>query len=442
MINPDKTARREGYYWVSDFNFRPEVVEKFEWPKPLEFVDSTLRKTLFTAGTVTSMAGFERIAEALVETGIRHESLNVNWAGGSYPIPREWELCQTIAKRDWGFKLNVYADAFLPHGGVPQMVSPHEAAERVVELGARVLAPGIVETATLDEQKRQMDDLADFVEFARGLGAEVTITLAQVGRRDFDRLVEVSNRAAELGVRRLDLMDSTSSLSPDAMRAFVLAYRAALVGAPTVTMHAHDDFGLGTATTIAAVGAGAWPDASIAGVSYRAGFAPLEEVAVSLEVLYGVETGIRLEKLQPLADLVAAEMGLPIPPLKPLVGKYAFLKHMPGDVAACLNNGLDAFPPVSSCVSPGVIGSEMSWVWDSLTTDAMARALGRSLGAEMSDGDVAAVRKALDDQVAARGSYPRWLTAEEATEICRGVLDGRGVRSDVGGAAADGGDAR
>ena len=64
------------------FNFDPEVQAQFDWPKPFLLIDSTLRKTLFTAGALTSMDGFVRIAEALAEAGVKQESLNINWAGG------------------------------------------------------------------------------------------------------------------------------------------------------------------------------------------------------------------------------------------------------------------------------------------------------------------------------------------------------------------------
>ncbi|MEV0051967.1 hypothetical protein AB0H34_15855 [Saccharopolyspora shandongensis] len=427
MPNPDEAHRREGSHWVSPVNFDPEVRGGFRWPDPFALIDSTLRKTLFTAGATTTIDGFLRIAEALGVAGVAEESLNINWGGGSAPIPRELELCRAIAGRDFGFRLNVYADTLLSDGVNRQPVTARETARLLADLGVRVLAPGIVQAPSAEAQKHQLEELADFFELARELGMDVTITLAHVGRRDWDSLVEVSNVAIALGARRIDLMDSTSSLAPEAMKVFITRYRAALVRDVPVTMHVHDDFGLATAGAIAAATAGASPDVSVAGVSYRAGFAPLEEVVTSLEFLYGVDTGIRLDRLKPLADLVAAEMGLPIPPLKPLVGEYAFLRHMPGDVLSCLRQGTDAFPPVSACVDPSVIGSRMNWVWDSLSTDAMAQELGRSLGETLTGEEVRAVRAALDSAVERIATYPRWLTSAEATRLCRETLSG--VRS-------------
>jgi D-citramalate synthase len=422
VLNPDKVHRREGSFWVSTTNFDEEVTSQFDWPDPLVLIDSTLRKMLFTAGALTTMDGFARVAEALAEAGVKEESLNVNWAGGLTPIPRELALVQAIAGRDFGFNLNVYADTLLSDGQNRQRVTARQSAELLASLGVRMLGVGIVQAPTPDAEKRQLDELAAYFEMVRELGLQSTVTLARVGWRDFDSMVAMSNAAIELGALRMDLMDSSSSLNPEAMKVFVRRYRERLVKDVPLTMHMHDDFGLATAGAIAAATVGASPDVSVAGVSYRCGFAPLEEVAVSLEVLYGVDTGIKLDRLQPLADLVAQETGVPLPPLKPLVGGYAYLRHMPGDVLSCLRGGVDQFPSPAACVHPSVIGTRMTWVWDNLTTDANVRALAATLGETLTDEEVPSVRAALDGAVERITTYPRWLTAEQATEICRDAI--------------------
>jgi isopropylmalate/homocitrate/citramalate synthase len=73
---------------------------------------------------------------------------------------------------------------------------------------------------------------------------------------------------------------------------FVRSYRSRLDQPVPMTVHHHDDFGIATAGTIAAVTTGA-PDVSLDGVSCRSGFASTEEVA--LDVPHGLDTGIRLE---------------------------------------------------------------------------------------------------------------------------------------------------
>jgi HMGL-like len=432
MINPDRVHKLEGSHWVSPVNFDDRLHAEYEWPQPFALIDSTLRKTLFTAGATTSMDGFVRIAAALSAAGVREESLNINWGGGREPIAREAQLLQTIAGRDFGFRLNVYADTLLSDGENHQPVGWRQTVDQLYEWGVRTFAPGIVPAPSAAARSRQYGELAALVDYVHELGADVTITLANVGRRDFDDLVDASNHAIELGARRLDLMDSTSSLGPEAMKLFVRSYRDRLARDIPITMHVHDDFGLGTAGAIAAATAGASPDVSVSGMSYRCGFAPLEEVALSLEVLYGVDTGIDLTQLTSLAEVVAEESGVPIPALKPVVGQYAFLKSMPGDVLAAIQGGPDSFPPVSSCVSPKVVGGKLDWVWDSLSTEQTARAVVELAGIRADDNEIRHVRQGLDARVRRISEYPRWLTAEEALTEAAVLI--AGLRQEVANA--------
>ncbi len=431
----------DGGWRVSPVNARPKLRDGYDWPEPLTLIDSTLRKTLFTAGTLTSIDGFLRIAERLAEAGVRHESLNVDWTGDTAPPERQLELVRAVGARDFGFTLNVYADTLLTDGTRTPPVGMRETAELLVELGADTLAPGLVAPAGADARARQLDELAELFEVARGLGVGVTLTIAQVGLRDLDEMTSAANRAVELGALRIDLMDSVSSLSPEAMRLFVRAFRDRLSAPVPLTMHAHDDFGLATACAIAAATAGASPDVAVGGVSYRCGFAAMEQVALALEALYGVRTGLDLSALTRLARTVAAESGLPIPPLKPVVGRYAYLRHMPRDVAAALRGGPDGFPPPSSCVAPAVVGGELEWVWDSLSANDMVTALAESRGEALTPTETTSVRRALDAAVAVIDSYPRWLDPERVAEIFERTLAATRGRQAVPAAATAGTDA-
>ena len=417
MINPTKTHRVEGQFWVSPFNFEDEVTRQFDFPSPLGLIDSTLRKIRYTAGATTSVDGFLRVAQALEEVGVRDESLNLDWWGDSEPNPGELELCREILAGGFSFTTNVYADRLLGTGEGRPEVDPRSVVDLLLSIGATVIAPGIVQAPSPEAESRQFRQLEEVLTYATENGLSYTVTLAQAGRRDFDAMVRAANVAVALGASRLDLMDSTSSLSPEAMRYFIQRFRAALVTKVPLTMHVHDDFGLGTAGAIAAASAGAAPDVSVNGTSYRCGFPPLEEVAVSLEVLYGVDTGIRLDRLQELSNLVADETGVVLPALKPISGQYAFLKHTPGDVLASLRDGVRAFPPISGCLHADVTGADVRWVWDGLSTDAMTRELGRRMGAELDTDQIAAVRAALDCAVASRTQYPRWLEPTEVEAI-------------------------
>ncbi|MFD7156595.1 hypothetical protein ACFV9C_18490 [Kribbella sp. NPDC059898] len=425
MINPDHEFRVEGSHWISPVNFDAEVTGDFDFPKPLGLIDSTLRKIRYTAGATTSVDGFLRVAAALEQAGIKDESLNLDWWGDPQPNRRELELVREILAGGFAFTTNVYADRLLGQGEPEPEIDPRGVVDLLAGLGAKVIAPGIVQAPSAEAEARQFKQLENTLSYAKECGLGYTITLAQCGRRDWDALLRAANVAVELGARRLDLMDSTSSLSPEAMKVFIRRFKAGLKSQVPLTMHVHDDFGLGTAGAIAAAIAGAGPDVSVNGTSYRCGFPPLEEVATSLEVLYGVDTGIELGKLQGLSELVAYETGVPLPQLKPISGTYAYLKHTPGDVLACLRDGANAFPPISGCLHASVTGAEVKWVWDSLNTRAMVRQLGVLLGTELKPDQVDDVLEALDRAVNAKSTYPRWLERDEVETIFAAVVSGQ-----------------
>ncbi|WES63110.1 2-oxo-4-hydroxy-4-carboxy-5-ureidoimidazoline decarboxylase [Microbacter sp. GSS18] len=442
MINPDRMASAPGRFHVSEANHWPEARALAQFPERLSILDSTIRKTYFTAGNATSQLGFARIAEALVELGVSETCLNVTWAGDDVPTPQDWELMTTVLDAKLPLRVNVWSDALLGNGRDPQPIHHLDALRTLVDAGATQIAPGIVPAPDPDAEKRQMQQLDEHLALAAELGVTTTITLAQVGLRNFDDLVRVAKHAVSAGAARLDLMDSTSSMSPEAMRIFVRRFRAH-VGDVDVTMHVHDEFGLATAAALAAASEGASPDVSMNGMSYRAGFAPLEEVVLALEVLYGVDTGIALEKIAHVSRVVAAESGLPIPQLKPLTGSFAHLKHMPGDAASAIQSGDSAFPPISHGIVPSRMGAHVEWVWGASSSLAQTRALASDAGMDLTLAETRAARAALDAAVAGIPRYPRWLRPEDARAVLvrtvtgmRGGAEARAAQDVVSDAVA------
>jgi len=102
-----------------------------------------------------------------------------------------------------------------------------------------------------------------------------------------------------------------------------------------VGVHVHNDFGLGTACSLAAVEAGAEVvDAAVNGMCDRSGIAALEEVAMALTVLYGVDLGIRLDRLAELSRLVQRISNVPLQPYKPIVGENTFIQTTDAHIVA------------------------------------------------------------------------------------------------------------
>ena len=168
-----------------------------------------------------------------------------------------------------------------------------------------------------------LDRLATVVGYARSKGLAVAVGGEDSSRADVDFLVDVMAAAAEAGARRFRIADTLSVLDPFTTYALVSELRRETD--LELEIHAHDDLGLATANTLAAIQAGAThASVTVIGLGERAGNAPLEEVAVALAQLHGRETGIVLDQLGGVAALVAAAAARPIPANKAIVGDDVF----------------------------------------------------------------------------------------------------------------------
>jgi len=168
-----------------------------------------------------------------------------------------------------------------------------------------------------------LDRLANVVGYARSKGLAVAVGGEDSSRADVDFLVDVMAAAADAGARRFRIADTLSVLDPFATHALVSELRRETD--LELEIHAHDDLGLATANTLAAIQAGAThASVTVIGLGERAGNAPLEEVAVALAQLHGRETGIALNQLGGVAALVAAAAARPIPANKAIVGDDVF----------------------------------------------------------------------------------------------------------------------
>ncbi|HXW70217.1 MAG TPA: homocitrate synthase [Methylocella sp.] len=161
------------------------------------------------------------------------------------------------------------------------------------------------------------------VGYAREQGLAIAVGGEDSSRADVDFLIEVIATAKAAGARRFRIADTLSVLDPDTTAALIAALRATTD--LELEFHGHDDLGLATANTLAAVKAGATHvSVTVIGLGERAGNAPLEEVAVALKQLYNLETGVVLAELGNIAAVVAAAAARFIPVNKAIVGEDIF----------------------------------------------------------------------------------------------------------------------
>jgi (R)-citramalate synthase len=159
------------------------------------------------------------------------------------------------------------------------------------------------------------------VEHAKERGLIVELSGEDASRADQEFLREIFAEGVRRGADRLCFCDTVGILTPE-RTAEMMPPLAAL--AP-LSIHCHDDLGVGMANTLAALKAGATcAHATVNGLGERAGNVAFEELVMALEVLYGYRTGIRTKEIYHLSTLVSRLTGVPLPTNKAIVGEMAF----------------------------------------------------------------------------------------------------------------------
>ena len=200
------------------------------------------------------------------------------------------------------------------------------------------------------------DRLEQVIDYARGTGLELAVGCMDATRTPLRRLETIVRPLQSLGVSRLTVYDSVGVMLPTRMVSFVSAIREA--SSLPVLVHCHNDYGMATANSLAAVEGGAVAvDVAVNGLGGRAGNAALEEVALALENLCGLGTGIRTDRLRELSDFAQQMTGLDNSPLKPIVGQFCFA-HLPVMHIRCIAGGNPAaFEPFD----PQQVGNERTY---------------------------------------------------------------------------------
>ena len=140
-------------------------------------------------------------------------------------------------------------------------------------------------------------------------------------------VTELAEDAVGGGAQRITLYDTNGSRDPFEVHNFVTLVKNA-VRVP-IFFHGHNDLGMATANSLAAVQAGAEGlDVTVNGLGDRAGNAPLEQIVAAL-YLKGYLTAVRLEQIKGLCLNIAAESGVDIPQLAPVVGEYVCWHRSP-----------------------------------------------------------------------------------------------------------------
>ncbi len=190
------------------------------------------------------------------------------------------------------------------------------------------------------------------IEYAKKHGATVNFTLKDGTRTPLEDIIQVFEEAAKVGACRLAIADSVGFIRPLSMRYLISHVRDGLSevvkkNAP-LAIHCHNDFGLASANTLAAMEEGvSYLHTCIAGFGERAGIAPFEEVVTAAELLYNIDTGIDMGKIYRIAQSAEKAFAMPIQFHKPIIGENIFTHEVEEEVEEMMSQPLvfEPFPP-------------------------------------------------------------------------------------------------
>jgi isopropylmalate/homocitrate/citramalate synthase len=179
-------------------------------------------------------------------------------------------------------------------------------------------------------------------------------------RTPLEDTLQVFEAAANAGARRLVIADTVGFLRPLSARYLMARIREGLPEKiqekAALSVHCHNDFGLATANTLAAVEEGVtYLHTCLAGFGERAGIAAFEEVVTTLELLYNIDTGIDLGRVYRLAQAAEKAFATPIQFHKPIVGDGIFAHEVDQELEE-----MQAHPLLFEPFPPEIVGRETS----------------------------------------------------------------------------------
>ncbi|HUA20420.1 MAG TPA: hypothetical protein VMB25_16850 [Bryobacteraceae bacterium] len=300
-------------WFVSPWDFEPAVREQLHFPKQVTFHDITLRDGEQQTGVIFTKDDKIRIAEGLAEAGVHRIE-----AGMPVVSPSDTAAIKEIVKRNLGPKVFAFSRCMV------------EDVKRAVDCGVAGIvmevpsSTHIIEYAYKWPLERAINLSIESTAYAHSQGLEVVFFPIDFSRAEMKWVLDLILRVANEGwMDALALVDTFGVVSPHAMQYLVREVKKRVN--KRLEAHFHMDFGMGIANTIMAVAEGVEViHSTVLGLGERAGNVPMEETAMALLTLYGVDTGLKYDKLYGLARLVEQLSGHKVASNRPVVGEALF----------------------------------------------------------------------------------------------------------------------
>ena len=250
------------------------------------------------------------------------------------------------------------------------------------------------------------------LEYARDHGLIVELSGEDASRADLNFLIELYSEGIKAGAERICFCDTVGVLTPE--RATEVFDSISKLGVPA-SVHCHDDFGLATANSIAAIKAGASQvHVTVNGIGERSGNTCLEEVVMVLEGLYNVDTGIIKENLYHMSKLVSRLTKMDVAPNKSIVGDNSFT-HESGIHIHGLSSDTSTYEPMP----PETVGRSRRFIFGKHTGGASVKMALKEMDLEASNEQMAEIL----DRVKDMGEKGTRITDTDLQTIAETVLE-------------------
>lgn len=308
-MTPWKTDR----WFTSPWNFTDEARESLHFAPQIQLHDVTLRDGEQQAGLLFTKDQKIALAEKLAEVGVARIE-----AGMPAVSKEDAAAVAEIARRNLG--PDIYAFARCTKGDI----------DLAVDCGCKGVVTEIpcsehmIEKAYRWPLEKAIQQSIDVTAYAHEKGLRVVFFTIDATRANPAWYLETVARIAREGhMDALTIADTMGVLNPQGAYAMVRAVKD-VIKVP-IEVHFHDDFGMGAASTIAGLAAGAdVAHTSITGIGERSGNVAYEDVALSLLCTYGIDLGLDLSKLRETSKLMQKFAGISLRPNRPIVGDTVF----------------------------------------------------------------------------------------------------------------------
>lgn len=190
----------------------------------------------------------------------------------------------------------------------------------------------------------------EMIDYARSHGLSVEFSAEDATRTDLTFLKDFYRAVSEAGVIRVNIPDTVGIMVPGKMYQLVKEVQK-VVNVP-ISIHCHNDFGAAVTNSLAGIEAGGNQiHVTVNGLGERAGNAALEEVVISLNLLYDKKTNVNTELIYQTSQLVSKLTHVPVQPNKAVVGENAFTH-----VSGIHTHGVVSMPLTYEPIPPELVG--------------------------------------------------------------------------------------